>query len=159
MIQTSNFGQVKAIVAAGLEPVAISRGIPSWYKGRREMRLCPTWPMLKMKDAEFDPLYDAMLHAIFLGFVFSMIFAHAPIIFPAILGKPLPFRRIFYVHVTVLHAALLLRVVGDFADSYEMWKWGAIGTVTALLIFIVVTIGVISDPEAAGSTAVAPSHG
>ena len=27
-------------------------------------------------------LYDAALHSFFLGFVFSMIFAHAPIIFP-----------------------------------------------------------------------------
>ena len=31
------------------------------------------------------PQYDAMLHAIFLGFVFSMIFGHALIIFPALL--------------------------------------------------------------------------
>lgn len=28
------------------------------------------------------PLYDAMLHTFFLGFVFGMIFGHAPIIFP-----------------------------------------------------------------------------
>jgi hypothetical protein len=32
------------------------------------------------------PYYDAMLHAIFLGFVFSMIFADAPIILPTITG-------------------------------------------------------------------------
>lgn len=31
------------------------------------------------------PLYDAMLHSIFVGFSFSMIFGHAPIIFPAVL--------------------------------------------------------------------------
>ncbi|MGB7950668.1 MAG: hypothetical protein WCH75_23560, partial [Candidatus Binatia bacterium] len=35
------------------------------------------------------PYYDAMLHAIFLGFVFSMIFAHAPIILPTITGVAL----------------------------------------------------------------------
>ena len=29
--------------------------------------------------------YDAMLHAVFLGFVISMIFAHAPVIVPAVL--------------------------------------------------------------------------
>ncbi len=103
--------------------------------------------------------YDAVLHSLFLGFVFSMIFAHAPIIFPAILGKPLPFRKIFYTHVFVLHAALLLRIGGDLADSYAMWKWGAVGTVTALLIFMVATIGVISDPETSRTTIAAPSHG
>jgi len=34
---------------------------------------------------------DAELHAIFLGFVMSMIFAHAPVIVPSVLGRPLPF--------------------------------------------------------------------
>jgi hypothetical protein len=36
------------------------------------------------------PQYDAMLHAVFVGFVFSMIFGHAPIIVPAILGRSVP---------------------------------------------------------------------
>src|SRR5690606_8032025 len=31
------------------------------------------------------PAYDAVLHAIFLGFVLSMIMAHAPVILPAVL--------------------------------------------------------------------------
>jgi len=34
------------------------------------------------------PIYDAKLHAVFVGFVFSMVFGHAPIIFPAVLGSP-----------------------------------------------------------------------
>ena len=32
------------------------------------------------------PIYDAQLHTLFLGFVFGMIFGHAPVIFPAVLG-------------------------------------------------------------------------
>jgi hypothetical protein len=36
--------------------------------------------------------YDAFLHSIFVGFVFSMIFAHAPIILPAVTGLPLTFH-------------------------------------------------------------------
>lgn len=39
------------------------------------------------------PRYDAMLHTIFLGFVFSMIFAHAPIILPTITGLSIPFKK------------------------------------------------------------------
>lgn len=39
--------------------------------------------------------YDAMLHALFLGFVISMIFAHAPIIIPSVLGRPLPYHPYF----------------------------------------------------------------
>ena len=36
--------------------------------------------------------YGAGLHAILLGFVFAMVFGHAPIIFPAILGVRLPYH-------------------------------------------------------------------
>ena len=40
--------------------------------------------------------YDLQLHAIFLGFVFTMIFGHAPIIFPAIIGSDIQYRPYFY---------------------------------------------------------------
>jgi hypothetical protein len=51
------------------------------------------------------PRYDAMLHTIFLGFVFSMIFAHAPIILPTITGLALPFQNGFYLHAGLLHVS------------------------------------------------------
>ena len=38
--------------------------------------------------------YDAALHAIFLGFVMAMIFAHTPIIFPAVLDRPIRYSFI-----------------------------------------------------------------
>jgi hypothetical protein len=37
-------------------------------------------------------VYDAVLHSFFLGFVFSMIFAHGPVILPAILTRTLEFH-------------------------------------------------------------------
>src|SRR5690606_34554771 len=37
-------------------------------------------------------VYDAVLHSVFLGFVMSMIMAHAPVILPAVLRVPLPYR-------------------------------------------------------------------
>jgi len=40
--------------------------------------------------------YDAALHAVFLGFVMSMIFGHAPVIVPAVLRVRLPFARWFF---------------------------------------------------------------
>jgi hypothetical protein len=60
-MMTSNFGSLKKISAAGLTPVAISRGIPRWYTRARELRLAPPREWLKMKDPEFDPLYDQLL--------------------------------------------------------------------------------------------------
>lgn len=41
------------------------------------------------------PYYDALLHTIFLGFVFSMIFGHVPVIFQAVLGIPVGYRPVF----------------------------------------------------------------
>jgi hypothetical protein len=49
------------------------------------------------------PRYDAMLHAVLVGFVFSMIFGHAPIIVPAVLGVRVAFSPGFYVHLALLH--------------------------------------------------------
>ncbi|HVA41644.1 MAG TPA: hypothetical protein VNF49_13320 [Candidatus Binataceae bacterium] len=80
--------------------------------------------------------YDVMLHAVFLGFVFSMIFAHAPVIFPAVLQRPLPYRRSFYIHSALLHLSLLLRIGGDFAASYPAYRWGGLLNVVALLVFV-----------------------
>ena len=80
--------------------------------------------------------YDLMLHAVFLGFVFSMIFAHAPIIFPAVLQRPLPYKPAFYVHSALLHLSLALRIGGDLWGSYPAYEWGGLLNVAILLMFI-----------------------
>ena len=82
-------------------------------------------------------LYDAMLHAVFLGFVISMVFAHAPVIFPAVLGLSFEYRPAFYLHVGLLHVSLILRVVGDLVDSLGRWRaWGGLLSAAALLLFM-----------------------
>ncbi len=80
--------------------------------------------------------YDVMLHGVFLGFVFSMIFAHAPIIFPAVLQRPLSYRRAFYVHSVLLHLSLVLRVGADLCGWYTGYQWGGLLNVIALLVFV-----------------------
>ncbi|RME48464.1 MAG: hypothetical protein D6791_03275 [Chloroflexi bacterium] len=82
------------------------------------------------------PRYDATLHALFLGFVFSMIFGHAPVIFPGVMGVTIPFRPGFYGHLALLHASLLLRVVGDVAGWLPGRQWGGLLNVVALLLFL-----------------------
>jgi len=82
------------------------------------------------------PHYDAMLHSLLLGFVFSMIFGHAPIIFPAVLGMPISFQPAFYVHLTLLHASLLLRIVGDLASWVPGRQWGGLLNVLVVLLFL-----------------------
>lgn len=86
------------------------------------------------------PYYDALLHAIFLGFVFSMIFGHAPIIFPAVLGVPVAFHRFFYAHLVLLHASLLARVIADLSFAMEARRWAGLLNGVALLLFIASTV-------------------
>jgi hypothetical protein len=83
------------------------------------------------------PAYDAAIHAFFLGLVFSMIFAHAPIIFPAVLGVSMPFRSEFYAHLAVLHLSLIARVGGDLAAWTPARTWGGFGNALAILLFLV----------------------
>jgi hypothetical protein len=86
------------------------------------------------------PAYDASLHAVFLGFVMSMVFAHAPVIVPAVLRVALPFRRGFYTYLVLLHASLALRLVGgDLAGNTVLWQWGGILGEVAILLFLATT--------------------
>ncbi len=84
--------------------------------------------------------YDAQLHALFLGFVMSMVFAHAPVIVPAVLRVRLPFRPRFYTHLALLHVSLALRVIGgDWAGNLRLWQWGGVASEVAIVLFLVVT--------------------
>lgn len=82
------------------------------------------------------PVYDACLHAVFVGFVFSMIFGHAPIIFPSVLGVPIFYRPYLYVPLVVLHLSLILRVVADLAYLLDLRRWGGLGTALAIVLFL-----------------------
>lgn len=84
-----------------------------------------------------DGAYDVAVHAVFLGFGVSMIMAHAPLIFPAVLGRPLPYRPAMWLPLALLHAGLLLRVVSDALGRGLPWQIGSVVTVISLLAFAV----------------------
>lgn len=84
--------------------------------------------------------YDAALHAVFLGFVFSMIFGHAPVIFPAVLGVRMTFSPWFYLHLVVLHLSVVLRVGGGLMEWLPLRQGAVILNVTALLLFLANTV-------------------
>ena len=81
-------------------------------------------------------LYDAMLHAVFLGFVFSMIFGHAPIIFPALTGIHIPYHPSLLVPLVLLHGSLVLRIVADLTAWHTGRMWGGLINEIALIIFL-----------------------
>lgn len=85
--------------------------------------------------------YDAVIHAVLLGFTLSMIMAHAPVILPAVLRRPLPYRPIMYLPVALLHASLVLRVLfGDARGLPHLLQLGGSLNITALLLFIVIAV-------------------
>ena len=79
---------------------------------------------------------DAALHAIGLGFVFAMVFGHAPIIFPAVARVKIPYHPVFYVPLLVLHASLALRVVSGLTGDFAGQRAGGAANALALLLFI-----------------------
>ena len=80
--------------------------------------------------------YDAALHAIALGFVFSMVFGHAPLIFPAVLRLAVPYHATFYAPLALLHASLVMRLLGDASSTPGAVRAGALLNALALLGFI-----------------------
>lgn len=82
--------------------------------------------------------YDAYTHAIFLGFVFCMIFGHAPIIFPAIAKIKIPYQPTFYLPLALLHLSLLLRTSGDLLYLADLRKAGAALHAITIVLFILV---------------------
>lgn len=102
--------------------------------------------------------YDAVLHTFFLGFVLAMIFGHAPIILPAVLGVPIAFRRTFYTHLILLHLSLALRITSDLVCWLPGRKWGGLLNVFALLFFLVNTRFAVQKPSVTARTAVRGSN-
>lgn len=91
------------------------------------------------------PAYDASLHAVFLGFVMSMVFAHAPVIVPAVLRVQLPYSRGFYAQLWLLHGALAVRLVGgDLFGNHALWQWGGVGNEAAIVLFLVATAAAVA---------------
>lgn len=106
-----------------------------------------------------SPAYDAWLHALFVGFVMAMIFGHAPIVFPTLLGREVPFRSVFYVHVVLLHATLALRVAGDLLGLPPAVRWGGLGNALAILVFFANTaLSVARGSARRGAWPGAPPH-
>ena len=87
--------------------------------------------------------YDAALHALMLGFVFSMVFGHAPIIFPAVLRVSVPYHPLFYAPLALLHLSLAVRLAGDAAASFEWRSMGGLLNAVALLAFILNTVAAV----------------
>jgi hypothetical protein len=102
------------------------------------------------------PHYDALLHTVFVGFVFSMIFGHAPIIFPAVINLPIAFRSASYVYVALLHISLSIRIAGDLVGQPAFRQWGGMFNVIAILLFLANTAYSVWSARKATTPALTP---
>lgn len=85
------------------------------------------------------PRYDVIVHATFLGFTISMILAHAPVILPAILRRPLPYHPAMLAPAALLQASLVVRLwLGDGLGWDIAWQLGGLLNIVALLGFVAV---------------------
>jgi hypothetical protein len=87
------------------------------------------------------PAYDAVVHAVFLGFTMSMVMAHAPVILPAVLRRPLPYRPAMLGPLLLLHGSLVVRLwLGDALGSATLWRTGGVLNAVALVSFAAVAV-------------------
>ncbi|UCV28269.1 hypothetical protein [Ferribacterium limneticum] len=89
------------------------------------------------------PWRDAALHAIGLGFVFAMVFGHAPIIFPAVTRIKIPYHPALYLPLTLLHLTLALRVFGSLADNFDLRHNAALLNGLVLVVFIATLVTLV----------------
>ncbi len=87
--------------------------------------------------------WDAGAHAIALGFVFSMVFGHAPVIVPAVARANVRYHWSFYVPLALLHLSVAERVAGDLLASPSVRAAGGTLNALALAVFVVTLITAI----------------
>lgn len=95
---------------------------------------------------EFSPelqLRDASLHALLLGFVFSMVFGHAPIVLPAVARLRLPYHPLLYLPLAVLQLSLAVRLLAGVVGDFALRQHAALGNASALLLFALTVLGLL----------------
>jgi hypothetical protein len=101
--------------------------------------------------------YDAVVHAVTLGFVLSMVFGHTLIIFPSVVGLTLRYSPVLYVPLLLLQISVVVRTIGDFSEWIEFRPISGFLTIIALTCFAatitVVSICNRSDPQTVHSKA------
>lgn len=80
--------------------------------------------------------YDAVLHTFFLGFVFSMIFAHATVIFPAVVKINVrPWHPVLYLWLMLLQITLALRTTADVMAMVPLRQISGLANTLVILAF------------------------
>ena len=98
------------------------------------------------------PLFDASTHSIAVGFVFTMIMAHAPVIAPALLGRGVVVARLSYYPLVLLTLGNLLRVGGYGLEEAGLRVGAVVGVsglavLLAIMVFAVMMVRALFAPQ------------
>jgi hypothetical protein len=81
--------------------------------------------------------YDAHLHSFYVGFVFSMIFGHAPLMIQRVLSlKAELYHPLEFVLLLALQISLVLRISGSIAGNEYLIRWGGLFNGIIILLFL-----------------------
>ncbi|MFO0643414.1 MAG: hypothetical protein U0183_29575 [Polyangiaceae bacterium] len=86
------------------------------------------------------PSRDATIHAVLVGYVLSMVLAHAPIVLPAVARVTFRYRAALFAPLALLHVTLALRIVGDLGGVASLRTWGTLGNALALAAFVLASV-------------------
>jgi len=93
---------------------------------------------------------DAALHALGLGFVFSMILAHAPVVVPIVARRRMRYTPWMYAPLLLLHGSLLVRMAGD--AGMPAWRaWGGVLNALAIAAFAATLANALRNRMADGA--------
>lgn len=84
--------------------------------------------------------YDMILHAVFIGFVLSMVMGHALIIFPGLTGVALRYSPWLLAPLLVLHLGLAARILGDLLEIGSLRSASGPMVLAALVSFALVLV-------------------
>ncbi len=78
---------------------------------------------------------DVLWHSFFLGFAFSAVFAHLPVMLPVLLGINVRYKRMLYVPVVMFHLALVMRFGAASLGWMTFYQFGAILSMLAIVLY------------------------
>lgn len=86
---------------------------------------------------------DMGLHALALGFIMTMVIAHADVIIPSVTRRPMPFHPVLWVSWAIVQVGLVLRLAGTVRGAQTLWKVGDVVSVIGVLAMMVLDMGLV----------------
>lgn len=98
---------------------------------------------LMLSGIEHPLTYDGIVHVFFLGFTFSMIFAHGPIILPGIAGIAVkPYHPVLFIWGTLLQVSIVIRLWADFHLLMDLRRFAGLLSAVTIVLFLATVIGI-----------------